>query len=572
MIQQFIAFINSKITALSLFNDLRGLCELIQVDQSGTLVTFPAEYTGTGTYNNIDNAAELENGLLYHRLRDEVIVTDADDDESAFFDDPLRVVTYPMKAVFMLSKDILDSANDDQYIKDKIIQNLTNAINEDDDTTLNSSLDVEWSEIKVVNSNRNTLEVFAGEFDEVGFNIGNGYMLCSIDYDVRLQAPQSCFDNFDCTDTPDQFFGVTVTDANNVNSPIQVQLGGSYTCMSGATLAAEFSVDDATPEVTDEVSFTDESTGSPTTWCWDFGDGTISNEQNPTHSYELPGTYDVTLTITNGTSGDVETKNAFITVSLGISDIVSAFGMNRIVYPSSANTIDLRRVSDNARMDIGWLKNKFDQASVDSFLSGGEGRIAAWYDQMQNYDVTQGTAGQQPEITSNGVKGAGNDILNNNSFQQFAGDFSICFAMKSDNITNTRQRPFTFGDTDNTNNVVFSFNNGGGLRVYWNGTGSPSIIAGSAGDYTDKKLRYFVFVRSGTTVELFIDGVSVGSSTSGTSFTTDSEITLLNQGTNDPLLGWMDNVFVVNRAITSAERLTMQGLPTKIQPTKIATS
>lgn len=53
------------------------------------------------------------------------------------------------------------------------------------------------------------------------------------------------------------------------------------------------------------VTFNDTSTGSPTSWLWDFGDGTpSSNQQNPVHSYSAPGTYVVTLTARNsiGTS------------------------------------------------------------------------------------------------------------------------------------------------------------------------------------------------------------------------------------------------------------------------------
>ena len=48
------------------------------------------------------------------------------------------------------------------------------------------------------------------------------------------------------------------------------------------------------------VSFMDRSAGSPETWSWDFGDGTGSQEQNPTHLYVSPGTYAVTLTVKNG--------------------------------------------------------------------------------------------------------------------------------------------------------------------------------------------------------------------------------------------------------------------------------
>ncbi len=53
------------------------------------------------------------------------------------------------------------------------------------------------------------------------------------------------------------------------------------------------------------VTFNDTSTGSPTSWLWDFGDGTpTSNQQNPVHTYSAAGTYVVTLTARNsiGTS------------------------------------------------------------------------------------------------------------------------------------------------------------------------------------------------------------------------------------------------------------------------------
>jgi len=37
----------------------------------------------------------------------------------------------------------------------------------------------------------------------------------------------------------------------------------------------------------------------PYTWAWDFGDGTTSTEQNPTHTYPTFGTYTVTLVVTD---------------------------------------------------------------------------------------------------------------------------------------------------------------------------------------------------------------------------------------------------------------------------------
>lgn len=48
-----------------------------------------------------------------------------------------------------------------------------------------------------------------------------------------------------------------------------------------------------------EVSFTDESILFPSEWLWYFGDGKTSELQNPTYSYDSPGTYIVTLKVSN---------------------------------------------------------------------------------------------------------------------------------------------------------------------------------------------------------------------------------------------------------------------------------
>lgn len=47
------------------------------------------------------------------------------------------------------------------------------------------------------------------------------------------------------------------------------------------------------------VQFTDTSTALPTSWRWDFGDGTTSTQQHPQHRYGAPGTYQVSLSVSN---------------------------------------------------------------------------------------------------------------------------------------------------------------------------------------------------------------------------------------------------------------------------------
>ena len=63
------------------------------------------------------------------------------------------------------------------------------------------------------------------------------------------------------------------------------------------------------------VSFTDLTNETPTSWLWNFGDGTTSTEQNPDHAYARPGVYRITLTVVVlGTEYSV-TKNDYINVS-----------------------------------------------------------------------------------------------------------------------------------------------------------------------------------------------------------------------------------------------------------------
>lgn len=61
------------------------------------------------------------------------------------------------------------------------------------------------------------------------------------------------------------------------------------------------------------IQFTDNSTGNPTSWQWDFGDGSPpSNGQNPTHTYTQTGPFTVTLTATAGGCSSTTTGNITI--------------------------------------------------------------------------------------------------------------------------------------------------------------------------------------------------------------------------------------------------------------------
>jgi len=80
---------------------------------------------------------------------------------------------------------------------------------------------------------------------------------------------------------------------------------------------AQFASNKTTVAIGGTVQFTDQSTGSPTSWSWTFDGGTpnTSTAQNPLITYNTVGTYTVSLTATNASGSDSETKTAYITVT-----------------------------------------------------------------------------------------------------------------------------------------------------------------------------------------------------------------------------------------------------------------
>ena len=92
----------------------------------------------------------------------------------------------------------------------------------------------------------------------------------------------------------------------------QVRLtASSQTCEPGISettirvtpkaIKADFLAEPRTGEAPLTVQFTDLSSGfGITSWVWDFGDGNNSTERNPKHTYLKEGTYQVSLTVSNG--------------------------------------------------------------------------------------------------------------------------------------------------------------------------------------------------------------------------------------------------------------------------------
>lgn len=128
---------------------------------------------------------------------------------------------------------------------------------------------------------------------------------------------------------------------------------------------ASFTATPTTGEAPLNVHFTDTSTKGPTSWNWDFGDGTTSTIQNPKHNYTTPGTYTVSLTARNSEGGNTKTKKDYITVT-GDPGPLGPPGPNIGPYTGPSN--------GNGSNIIGTLKNLTALGdSLSNLQKGGGG-------------------------------------------------------------------------------------------------------------------------------------------------------------------------------------------------------
>ncbi len=155
---------------------------------------------------------------------------------------------------------------------------------------------------------------------------------------VTCSAPQAAFafeaynltvtltDN--STNNPTQWlwdFGDGTT--SNLASPVhEYDASGTYTiCLTvsspcGNTQICEtVTVECIAPEAVFAINgtglaqvFQDQSTGNPESWLWDFGDGAISNLQNPFHTFAETGSYNVCLTVSNACGTDTDCHLIFL--------------------------------------------------------------------------------------------------------------------------------------------------------------------------------------------------------------------------------------------------------------------
>ena len=123
----------------------------------------------------------------------------------------------------------------------------------------------------------------------------------TLEYQVEVLSPYDCYPDSIYTKATTNYHTSRSNRVNNTGIPPQY-------------LTANFSANTQSGQWPVQVSFTDLSSGSPTSWLWNFGDGNTSIEQNPKHTYNNTGLYTVSLKVCHDDVCDTTVRTNFIEV------------------------------------------------------------------------------------------------------------------------------------------------------------------------------------------------------------------------------------------------------------------
>ncbi len=122
------------------------------------------------------------------------------------------------------------------------------------------------------------------------------------------------------------------------------------------------------------VQFTDTSTGSPTNWTWDFGDGNTSDKQNPFYTYQQPGNYTVNLTVSNLYSSNSTNQSILVMFQpypngYNFKNHNTSKHSPEDFHNTYNRTVDTNRISWETTFYLNWFMDESDKGNCFGMAS-----------------------------------------------------------------------------------------------------------------------------------------------------------------------------------------------------------
>ncbi len=113
----------------------------------------------------------------------------------------------------------------------------------------------------------------------------------------------------------------------------QIAAADIYACiLEGKGPVSPFTVSDTIIANGNSITVSDNNSQS-TSWSWDFGDGTQANTASSQHSYSAPGTYTVSLTVSDGNCEFTSSQSVTVTPGVGLADELKNAGIHYFPNP-----------------------------------------------------------------------------------------------------------------------------------------------------------------------------------------------------------------------------------------------
>jgi len=198
-----------------------------------------------------------------------------------------------------------------------------------------------------------------------------------------------------------------------------------------------------------------------------------------------------------------ETKKSTFSYVLDVyPNAAIAYSFRKLRSAYTGYCVKVRRSSDNTTLDIGFVNNILDEASLIAFVGSGDGLIHTWYDQSGNSNnLTASSDAAQPRIVTTGVaeKESGKiavysttamRLSSGSITQTYDSAFTVC------KITSTTGAMIPFSTASNSGSYFYAECASGSSGISYSNWGTPSVYKnGNATSLTNTRgSMYTAFV------------------------------------------------------------------------------
>ncbi len=191
------------------------------------------------------------------------------------------------------------------------------------------------------------------------------------------------------------------------------------------------------------------------------------------------------------------------------------FSMFKLRTAYTGNCLEVRRSSDNTTLNIGFVNNYLDTASLLTFVGSGNGFVKTWYDQSGNgNNLTQTVSGSfQPQIVASG------SLITRNGIATLKATSSQYLQLNT-NITGTVARSWWFSyEKDTTGNqAILGLNIGTYMYLDYGGSqyvGDADFVSVSP-SLSINTFRLINVIYTTASYKMWNNGSQIGSNVGGT--------------------------------------------------------